>query len=175
MEYSYTSGPISYSCWLKRNPYDFFMLTNELNSSGEYQQSLGFFPTNLKYYGLYDERRPSGEFVIKGFQSVVLTIKQFRVNQDVYEYYYKVNEQLQAKNRIFDPVARNFTGNIKCLNYPERPVFGVFEVASVNSVSIFFHQPRDKIVKIKRINTLNMENISYSNCYQNSRPDFWFK
>jgi hypothetical protein len=106
------------------------------------------------------------------FQAIILTAKLFRVNQDVYEFYTKVNEQLQAKNRIFDPVALNITGNISCVNNPDRPVFGIFEVASINSLTIYFHQPWNKNIRIHRINTIEMENIPYSGNYG---LGFWLK
>jgi hypothetical protein len=162
-------------CWLKRNPSDFFILTNELNSSGEYQQNLSFLPTDLKYYGIHDQTTTINDstFILTDcLEAIVLTVKQLRINQDVYEFYNKVNEQLKAQNRIFDPVALNITGNMRCLNDPDRVVLGVFEVASVNSLTIAFRQPWNKIVRIHRINTIDMENIPYSG---NSGLGFWFK
>jgi hypothetical protein len=175
VEHFYYLSDTLVRCWIKRNPFDFFMLNNKLNSSGEYQQSLGFLPTNLKYYGITDVPiTVGGKMVILNmyFEAIVLTVKQFRVNQDVYEFYHKVNEQLQAQNRIFDPVALNITGNMSCMNNPDKPVLGVFEVASVNMLTIFFHQPWNKNIRIHRINTIDMENIPYSGNYG---LGFWFK
>jgi hypothetical protein len=164
VEHFYYLGGSQIRCYLKKNPYDFFMLTNELNSSGKYQQSLGFLPTDLKYYGIHDVPTTIDEKMViltMYFEAIFITVKQFRINQDVYEFYYKVNEQLQAQNRIFDPIALKITGNMSCINNPDKLVLGVFEVASVNSLTIFFHKPWNKSVRIQRDNTIDIDNIPW--------------
>jgi hypothetical protein len=177
LEYFFCAGSCNF-CWMKRNPNDYFILTNELNFSGEHQQTLVFLPTDLKYYGIYDEAVMIGDqltLIRKHLQAIVLNIKQFSINQDVYDFYNHVNKQLQAQDRIYDPIAYNFSGNIKCLNNPDRPVFGVFELASVNSCTYVIFPPRDNIAIIKKFDSYDFNKIPNTNCYINSYPDFWVK
>lgn len=61
----------------------------------------------------------------------VIISNAMAVSEEAFNYYNAINIQLEAKDRIFDPIASQIPGNIKCLTDSTKTVFGIFEVASV--------------------------------------------
>lgn len=60
-----------------------------------------------------------------------LRIDQYTMNRDAYQFYKAANKQLSASGKIFDPIASQLYGNMKCINDPSNIVLGLFEVSSV--------------------------------------------
>ncbi len=65
----------------------------------------------------------------------ILEIKQYRMNDESYNYYKDVQNQSDAKGKIFDPVISQLKGNISCISNPSKPVFGFFEASSLATFS----------------------------------------
>jgi Domain of unknown function (DUF4249) len=65
----------------------------------------------------------------------ILIIDQFRLNEDSYSFYKKIREQLAAEGKLFDPIAVQINGNIRCTNNPSKLVLGNFEVSSKETVT----------------------------------------
>jgi hypothetical protein len=182
VEYSYLDNlDIMHYCWIKKNPNDFFNLSEvKYNTTSNHQQSLFFLPMSLSSYGIYDgphEVTPTG--AISGFKmivSFVFTLKQYQLNKDVYQYYQDVNEQLQAQNRIFDPINNQFKGNVYCQSNPDMLVFGIFEVSSVitNSYRISAFTSGKKIY-MKNLSSFDVEKVPATNCVTSNTPDFWIR
>jgi hypothetical protein len=47
-------------------------------------------------------------------------------------YYKSLYGQIQSEGKIFDPVAAQLNGNIKCITDPEKKAIGFFEASSVS-------------------------------------------
>jgi hypothetical protein len=47
-------------------------------------------------------------------------------------YYKSLDAQMQSEGKLFDPIAAQLTGNIKCITDPNKKVIGFFEASSVN-------------------------------------------
>jgi hypothetical protein len=60
-----------------------------------------------------------------------LYIKQYRLNNDAFVYYKSVEAQLNATNKIFDPVNPQIIGNISCSSDPEKTALGFFETSPI--------------------------------------------
>ena len=54
------------------------------------------------------------------------------MNENSFKFYQDANSQLAASGKIFDPVASQLSGNMKCINNPSKIVLGLFEVSSVS-------------------------------------------
>lgn len=102
-------------------------LTDEKVVTGDQtikNHSLGFVPYGTSTYGF---NMPDSANV-----SYYLRINQYTMNENSFRFYQDANNQLAASGKIFDPVASQLTGNIKCINNPSKVVLGLFEVSSVS-------------------------------------------
>jgi hypothetical protein len=62
----------------------------------------------------------------------ILYLNQYTLNNETFLYYKNLNEQIQSEGKLFDPVAAQLTGNIKCISDPEKRAIGFFEASSVS-------------------------------------------
>ena len=62
----------------------------------------------------------------------ILYINLYTLNNDTYQYYKSLDAQIQSEGKLFDPIAAQLTGNIKCITDPNKKALGFFEASSVN-------------------------------------------
>ncbi|MCX6254873.1 MAG: DUF4249 family protein [Bacteroidia bacterium] len=133
-------------CWKTVNANSNFNLTDEeysLNSASIKKHQACFFDDYFYVfamsYGLevnWDDttgtptERPSQDFLI---QHRILYLNQYTLNNETYLYYKSLNEQMQSEGKLFDPIAAQLTGNIKCISDPEKSAIGFFEASSVSN------------------------------------------
>lgn len=133
-------------CWqtVSANPY--FNITGGeyyLNSAYLRKYLIGFVDDYLRFLALvYYERineEDSSAIAIEGrgygifeHHGQILYLNQYTINNETYLYYKSLDEQLQSEGKLFDPVAAQLNGNIKCISDPERKAIGFFEVSSVS-------------------------------------------
>jgi hypothetical protein len=70
----------------------------------------------------------TGPTVIRGW---VTTTRMYAIPADAYAYYKSIDTQLSSDDQIFDPVASQIVGNLKCKTDSSKVALGLFEVASV--------------------------------------------
>lgn len=119
---------VYYYCWQTENINPNIDLTGgaySINSSSVIKHALGFVDGDLYCYSLiyYKPMLISWR---------VIYIDQFTLDNEAYSYYKKIDELLRSDGKLFDPIASQINGNIKCLTHPEKKVFGFFEVSSVS-------------------------------------------
>ncbi len=133
------------------------------NNASIKNQSVCFFSTSKQSYNIGDTSS------IKHF---ILTFKQYNLNSDTYNYYKGVNGQLASEGRLFDPIASQLNGNIKCINDSRKLVLGLFEASSIQTVT-YIVQPNEfaKSAIFKKIN--NLGPIPGSGVTIDSIPYFW--
>jgi len=54
------------------------------------------------------------------------------LNNETYLYYKSLNQQMLSEGKLFDPVAAQLIGNIKCTTDPMKKAIGFFEASSVS-------------------------------------------
>ena len=182
----YTSNPDSlpgfFYSWKKYYPNETFNLNDtKFSDLSENQHKLAFCPIDTTFYTIIqkavrDEKEP---MVIKYINTrnlyyFAITVKEHQINEDVHQYYKEINAQLEAKNRIFDPISFQVRGNITCVDDPLQPVLGVFEVSSTSMRTYTFSDfLPDKSVIFGEIDTLEMNNIPNSGSLYDKYPSFW--
>jgi Domain of unknown function (DUF4249) len=62
----------------------------------------------------------------------ILYLNQYTLNNATYLYYKSLDEQIKSEGKLFDPIAAQLTGNIKCKTDPLRKAIGFFEASSVS-------------------------------------------
>jgi hypothetical protein len=118
-------------CWQTENANLNINLTGgeyPTNSDSENKHVLCFIDDNLYCYSLIYYRA----FIIN---SRVIYSDRYVLNDEAYLYYKKIDELLRSEGKIFDPVAAQINGNIKCITHPENKVFGFFEASTVSHSS----------------------------------------
>jgi hypothetical protein len=62
----------------------------------------------------------------------ILYLSQYTLNRETYLYYKSLYGQIQSEGKLFDPVAAQLNGNIKCITDPEKKIIGFFEASAVS-------------------------------------------
>lgn len=89
---------------------------------------------------------------------IILVMNYYSLNNESFIYYNDVERQSSTNDALFDPITTQIRGNIKCLSDPEKPVAGLFDVAS-HEMLVFFVNPGSgnsttAIRKVDRFNGL---------------------
>lgn len=79
----------------------------------------------------------------QNLEYIVLVMNFYCLNNDSYAFYSEMKKQLSSDDALFDPIAEQITGNIKCVNNPVKQVKGMFDVAS-HEIAVFFVNPNNK-------------------------------
>jgi len=91
--------------------------------------SLCFIPHGMSFYGC--DIPPQGPIS----SDYYLRVNQYTMNGDSYRFYKGANKQLAANSKIFDPIASQLCGNMKCINNTSKIVLGLFEVSSITQTA----------------------------------------
>jgi len=104
----------------------------------------------------------------------ILEIKQYRLNEDSYEYYKAVKKQSDAEGKVFDPIISQLHGNIKCITAVSKPVFGFFEASNLTTLSyIIRRNGLGSNISFLRINNLPIH--TNEGFMLGQLPDFWIQ
>ena len=117
-----------YYCWQTENANQFVNFTGSdysSNSANFNKHSVGFIEDGIYCFSLIF-------FAPCIVSSRVIFLDQYTLNNEAYLYYKQIDELLRSNGRLFDPMATQINGNIKCLSHPENKVFGFFEASSVS-------------------------------------------
>ena len=120
-----------YYCWQTENVNQNVNLTGgdySTNSASVNKHSLGFIDDGLYCFSLI-------YFIPYLVNTRIIYLDQYTLNNEAYLYYKQIDELLRSEGKLFDPIATQITGNIKCLSHPENKVFGFFEASSVSHSS----------------------------------------
>jgi len=102
----------------------------------------------------------------------IYRIDQYGISEDAFNYYSDINDQLEAKGRIFDPVYIQMEGNIRCKSNQSIPVLGNFEIESHKEYRYFIRYSRvTDLIEIKEVKQFNY--IPDKNGFRKKKPSFW--
>jgi hypothetical protein len=162
--------PVYYYCWQTDNANSDINLTGgeySISSASINKHNVCFVDDNLLYYGLTYTAGYQGEGLpyiaipTREYKSCVVTkrilcLQQYTLNKETYEYYRNMNLQLLAEGKLFDPIAAQLSGNIKCVSDPYIKVFGLFEASSVSRTTykIDFRNLTDNQPSVTEINNI---------------------
>jgi hypothetical protein len=179
-KYSFMHDTIYY-CWKKYYPNEFFNINeNHYNNSGEFNLDLGFYPVDTVFYSIIKERvyldnsQPAKFYdIFNTIFQMVVSYKQYHLNEDVFHYYQSLNKQLQSKQSILDPAIYQIAGNITCISDPTEKAFGLFEASSISTRTyIIDRNLKTSSYKLKKI-VLDVDSIPETGITMNEPPLFW--
>jgi hypothetical protein len=192
IQYFYSICPPFQSCY-----YFYCWQTNNANTSinltgGEYSENSAFISKhtvcfiddnsycNAQTYAIGPQRPDlSYQSVARGgYQNYmihhrIIYLKQYSLNNEAYLYYKGMSKMLQSEGRLFDPIAVQLNGNIKCISDPEKKALGFFEASSVNSsaYTIDFRNLSNNQPSITEVPYI--EPPEPDGCSINNAPSFW--
>lgn len=120
-----------YYCWQTENANANVNLTGgeySINAASVNKHAVGFIDDDLYCYSMI-------YFKPYMISARIIYLNQYTLSNEAYLYYKNIDELLRSDGKLFDPIATQINGNIKCLNHPENKVFGFFEVSSVSNTS----------------------------------------
>jgi hypothetical protein len=154
MQYYYSIGfrlrwdlllTFNYYCWVTVNSNTNINLTGtdySMNSTSIKRHPVCFLDNNFTVYApRYDLKLNMDDTTdVKhetGYSNYnihhrILYLNQYTLNNDTYMYYKSLDAQMQSEGKLFDPIAAQLTGNIKCITDPNKKVIGFFEASAVN-------------------------------------------
>jgi hypothetical protein len=174
----------SFYCWVTDD-------INEVNISGKSyvmnsrdvtRHSLCFVDDAIKFEA--PDYRPGDQNPDLSYEAIQLTSRQiytikhrilnldrYVLNNESYQYYRKIRDQLSAEGKMFDPIASQIVGNIKCPTDPGKKVFGFFEASSVSHASYVIGYSISEKYTVRKI-PYNPP-FSANGCWINKVPPFW--
>jgi len=170
--FSYEKGH-SYYCWKKQNLNDYLNLNNiQYNHTGQFQQDMGFCPIDTLFFSIrHIPQLGLDQNVYKYFVS----FKQYHLNEDIHRYFELLNTQLEAKQRIFDPISFQIEGNMKCVTDTNEKVFGLFEASSINVLTYevdYNILSTNTSYELQKVNAIDFDSISNMGT-DSLRPKSW--
>ncbi len=81
----------------------------------------------------------------KPYKGYSVLVKQYTINESVFEFYKMLRENNEDNGDIFDNVPYNAVSNIECCNDSEKKVFGYFDAADVDQTRKYYKQPIEGI------------------------------
>jgi hypothetical protein len=169
-------------CWKKFFPNEFFNLNYSDDIHTQFvNHELNFCPLDTNFYSIVSTM---DLFDLPGFRgwvevdrslnSFLISFKQYHLNADIYNYYYSLNKQLSAKQRILDPVSFQIKGNMSCTTNPDESVLGIFEVSSftVLTYTLQTKKTADKLIFQKR-SPIDMDTLQDNGRLYYKYPNFW--
>ncbi len=69
----------------------------------------------------------------------ILMLKEYSLNEECYNYYEKIINQVSAQDKIFDPVPTQITGNMECVTDSSVTALGFFEVSRLTKKYVAYH------------------------------------
>jgi hypothetical protein len=152
--------------WKKSSPGESVTLSGTgtaVNTSHVVRFPAGFFLFNEYLYGL-----DSKEHIENWF----LQLRQYTLNAETFSYYRDVERQLSNSGAIFDPIASQIRGNIRCVNHPEKLVLGHFEASGCTKKTCYI-KPHPYYRTVEYLPSVDLDSIPDSGRSVQTAPFFW--
>lgn len=121
----------------------------DMPENATFRHELEFMPSQFRFY------EGSEDWFLRSIDRRAIVLHQYTLNPDSYRFYYSLHEQMSAEGHIFDPIATQLQGNMKCVSNPDRIVLGHFEASSYQG----------------KVFLLNPEPITENRLWLHRRPD----
>jgi hypothetical protein len=191
-QYFYLVCPIyqkcdEYYCWMTDNANTSLNLTDDKYSQGSAsvkKHAVCFLVDNLycsaqAYVKRYLQENstfyaePTIDYRTFMIDNRILYLNTYSLNNESYLYYKRLDQQVQSDGKLFDPIAVQLNGNIKCISDPEKKTIGFFEASSVSysAYSVDFMKLKNSQPSVIKIPYILPPEIK--GCNINRVPSFW--
>ena len=183
LEYSYSVNlsmikTYVYFCWDLLNDKGLVNISGEqyLTSSKEIKKhKICFIPKTDTIQATYADTVEIDPFyTIADVSEQIVKVKQYRINNETYQFNKDINTMLAAQNKMFDPGATQIKGNMHCDSNPQKLVLGLFEASSVTTNYYAIKPDSTKVTRIIKFEPPYSSGcIGFLGATFTSPPDFW--
>jgi len=111
---------------------------------------------------IMDYSTRSGDTTARSSVGWVIISNSYSLTGESYNYYKKIQKQVSAENKMFDPVPSQIVGNIRCTSNPDEVALGFFEVSrGVRKYCAFAWSTGQKSYRKKELETYNAPDGSF--------------
>ena len=151
-------------CWGIVLQKDLINITDSLTSNKNIEKHIVCFLPYIKP----EEWTENGVDHLRVVTALIPKITQYRLNPETYQFYKNCNTLLAASGKIFDPIAIQVKGNIKCISDNTVEVLGFFEASSAR-ISYYAIRNGSKTIYYRN----GFAPVDYG-CTNAPFPDWWF-
>ncbi len=148
-------------------------VVNVLNpNASESRQLLG---NHLTFFGMSQMNPPiawgsGGRVISKSTQGVVIFAWLYSIEEKAFKYWENIKKQIYAEGKLFDPLATQVCGNIKCISDPSRLVLGYFSTSSGSNYSFYAYLRSDNTIYSRK---LDIDPDTLDIRYDSILPPIW--
>jgi hypothetical protein len=106
------------------------------------------------------------------FDGLLFKLEQLSISDNAYSFWRDAELQLEADGRLFDPVASQLKGNIRCITDSTKEVIGIFNASHVSERYAYLYinyENKTTSLDIDGFPTLYLDTCSWI------RPDDWIR
>lgn len=126
---------------------------------------------NTTFNGVFLAQLPIEAF--RFYRKYYVEAEQLSVSEEVYEFWKLIEIQQRASGDLFQPNVVQVKGNVRSVNNPDEPVFGIFGVSAVATRTLFIDRNLDLPKPVEEIDTLIVDCRLYFDNSTNQKPPFW--
>jgi len=154
-----------YTWWLSDVPAVKFSFIKE-GKNAIRKFDLGFIVID-KYYYFFDPVKDPPTTI-----GYIVSCNVYAIDEDSYLYYKRLGEQLNAGDRLFDPIPTQLPCNITCTSDKSKIVIGNFEAAS-RTTKHYFMQGKLLDNTIRKYEVYDIPDVIFNDCQDDVPPNFW--
>jgi hypothetical protein len=94
------------------------------------------------------------EILSTQFEGLLFRLRQYSLSPDAFDFWHDAENQLEAKGRLFDPVAPQLHGNMYCVNDSLQKVVGIFSASDVKEQVSYFYIDRRNHIYTKELESM---------------------
>jgi hypothetical protein len=98
---------------------------DEFSDKSIRKNKLVFVPEDV-YLNFEPVIPPKGKILYRYFDGFIIATEQLSLNEEAYNFWEQLKRQLNASNKIFDPMPTQISGNLRCTSDPEKKIYGIF-------------------------------------------------
>ena len=94
----------------------------------------------------------------------------YSIEEKAFKYWENIKKQIYAEGKLFDPLATQVCGNIKCISDPSRLVLGYFSTSSGSNYSFYAYLRSDNTIYSRK---LDIDPDTLDIRYDSILPPIW--
>jgi hypothetical protein len=107
------------------------------------------------------------------FDGLLFKLEQLSISDNAYSFWRDAELQLEAEGKLFDPVATQLKGNIRCVTDSLKDVIGIFNASDVSEKYAYFYLDGQNRTTSKIIN--GFPTLYLDSSYHVNMPGDWIR
>ena len=170
----------TYFCW-NTSFFNDINITSEKyqsSSTGIKKHAIYFQPANDYFDVVYTDPVTKKDSILQApIINYLIKLERYRISNRTYQFYKDINTLLSAEGKLFDPIASQVKGNIKCKTDSRKLVLGFFDASSIRTSYYAIRPGQLNVRTLQRFNVTPSDGctggVSSGEVITAFPPDFW--